>query len=354
MGKLDNIKTLLERIHASEATGFKYDEDAILKEYKTQQDNSSNITIKVLSIFGGFLATLAFMAFLGISGFYNSEVTLLIFGITFVISAIILNRKFHKLIIDTFSISIYILGIILIAFGLSELGISINMVTLLIGLTAISTIATTQNLILSFISVLIIGGSILTLIFYNKAYNLIHLYIAFYTFTLTYIFLNEAKIVSTGKILSRLYNPVRIGIIFSLLFGLISIGKRNLIDISLNHIWISSIFTAVIIIYLVHIIIKINQVESVKSKVLIYALSCLWIITTLFAPAISGAIIIVLLSFLVNYKTGLTIGIISIIYFISQYYYDLNLTLLIKSIILFSSGIIFLGFYLFTTKNKNL
>ena len=55
----------------------------------------------------------------------------------------------------------------------------------------------------------------------------------------------------------------------------------------------------------------------------------------------------------VNYKTGLVIGIISFIYFISQYYYDLNFTLLTKSIILFSSGIVFILFYLFTNKKLN-
>jgi len=77
------------------------------------------------------------------------------------------------------------------------------------------------------------------------------------------------------------------------------------------------------------------------------------LVSTIFSPSISGAMIIVLLSFLVNYKTGLAIGIISLIYFISQYYYDLNFTLLTKSIILFSSGIVFLLFYLFTTKKLN-
>ena len=39
------------------------------------------------------------------------------------------------------------------------------------------------------------------------------------------------------------------------------------------------------------------------------------------------------------------------IYFISQYYYDLNFTLLTKSILLFSSGVLFLLLYLFTHKN---
>jgi len=82
----------------------------------------------------------------------------------------------------------------------------------------------------------------------------------------------------------------------------------------------------------------------------IYALSILLLLPTVLSPAISGAILIILLSFLVNYKTSLVIGIAAFIYFVSQYYYDLHFTLLTKSILLFSSGILFLGLYLLTHK----
>jgi uncharacterized membrane protein len=170
---------------------------------------------------------------------------------------------------------------------------------------------------------------------------------------LAYFFLNEAKIISSNRKLSKLYNPIRIGLLISLLFGLVAIGKRHLIPISQNYFWLSSIIMILVILYLVHSIIKINEIKSVRSKIQIYILSCLILISTIFSPSISGAIVIVLLSFLVNYKTGIIIGIISFIYFISQYYYDLNFTLLTKSIILFSSGIVFLLFYLFTIKKLN-
>lgn len=153
--------------------------------------------------------------------------------------------------------------------------------------------------------------------------------------------------------LSQLYPPIRIGLIFTLLFGLIAIGKRHLIPIDQHHIWLSSIVMILVTLYLIHTIIKINKVENTQSKVMIYSLSFAILLSTLFSPSISGAIILILLSFLVNYKTGLAIGIISIIYFTSQYYYDLNFTLLTKSILLFSSGMLFLLLYFITTKKMN-
>jgi hypothetical protein len=350
MDKLTRKKALLDSIRLSEGAKFECNEKAIFEEYNTQGENKSSLAIKILSILGGFLATLAFLGFLAITGLYNSERGLLIFGIGFIISAIWLNKAYDKLIIDTFSISLYVIGFALLAFGLSEMNVEENIIAILISLIALSSLIITQNFILSFISVIAISGSFLFLIISNNSYDLIHLYVAINTVILAYLYLNEAKLISSNKKLSQLYNPIRIGMVISLLFGLISIGKRHLIPISQNYIWLSSIVMVLVTMYLVYTIMKINEIITFKSKVMIYTLSALILGSTIFSPSISGAIVIILLSFLVNYKTGLAIGIISIIYFISQYYYDLNFTLLTKSIILLVSGVIFLLFYLFTSK----
>jgi hypothetical protein len=351
MDKLTGKKELLDSICLSEGSAFVYDENAIMEEYHSLDENKSSLTIKILSIFGGLLATLAFLGFLAIAGLYNSEFGLLIFGIGFIISSIWLNKVYDQLIIDTFSISTYIIGVALLALGLSKMNIDENIIAILISVIALGSLMITQNFILSFISVLSVSGSFLFLIISNNSYDLIHLYVAVNTLILTFLFLNEAKIVSSNKTFSQLFDPVRIGIVVSLLFGLISVGKRNLIPISQNFIWLSSVVLILVTMYLVYKIINIVEINAAKNKIAIYALSGLILIATIFSPSISGAIVIILLCFLVNYKTGLAIGIISIIYFISQYYYDLNLTLLSKSIILFVSGIIFLIFYLFIDKN---
>lgn len=353
MDKLTSKKALLNSISLSEGTEFEYDERAILEIYKNQEENKNSLAIKILSIFGGFIGTLYFIGFLILTGLFGSEIGLLITGIIFIISAIGLNKISDKIIMDTFSISLYIIGCILFGFGLIELKIDENIVAILISVIAVISLIITQNFILSFISVLIISGSFIFLISNNNL-DLIHLYISLYTLILTYIFLNEAKIITSNKKLAQLYNPIRIGVIMSLLSGLVIISKSSLSFYTYkNYIWIlSTIIFIVVIMYLVHTIMKINQIHEVKSKIIIYILSSLILIpTTILVPFISGAIIVMLLSFLVNYKTGLAIGIISIIYFISQYYYDLNLTLLTKSIILMTSGIVFLLLYLFTTKN---
>jgi hypothetical protein len=353
MNKEATIKTLLENIRLSQGDAFDYDEIAILKEYEKGENNQSSIAIKILSIFGGFLATVTFVGFLALIGFYESTTATFVLGVGFIIAAIVLNKIYAKLIIDTFSISIYIVGFLSFAFALTEMFVNQNIIAVLVIVIASVCLVITQNYLLSFTSLLMISASLLTLILSNNNYDLIHLYVGIMVISMAYWFLNEAKIITFHNKLSRLYDPIRIGLMVSVLFGLMIIGNRNLVPAAQNLIWLSSLIIIPTGMYLIHIITKINNIESQKSKTLIYALSLLIFLSTVLSPSISGVILILLLSFLVNYKTGSVIGIVALTYFIGQYYYDLNFTLLTKSIILFLSGVMFLTFYLFINKKNN-
>lgn len=352
MGKLINKKELLESIVVAEGSQFEYDEMSIVNEYKKDEENKSSLAIKLLSIFGGFMGTQAFLVFMFLLDLFESEAVLMVFGFGFVGFALILNKVINKVVIDTFSISMYILGICLIVAGFLISDFEIEPVTICIMCIAFVSLFIAQNFILSFVNVLLINAGFLVLILLYDAYNLVHLYIAVNVVALAFLVLNEAKVICANNILTRLYNPLRIGLIISLLFGLIAIGKRFLTPISQEYIWLSSIASIGVGMYLVHKIIKINQVSDVKTRAMVYVLTTLAFAPIFFAPSISGALVIILLSFLVNYKTGVVIGIIAFIYFISQYYYDLTFTLLTKSIILFTSGVLFLLLYLFITKKS--
>jgi uncharacterized membrane protein len=183
----------------------------------------------------------------------------------------------------------------------------------------------------------------------NNDYNLIPIYVSVLVMMVAYVFLKEAKIITTSAVLSKLYNPLRIGLIFSFLSGLIII-QQGILPIPLDYIWLPSIIITAAIIYLLSCLFKIVNITKTRHKTVIYTGSILLLLPMALSPAISGAILIILLSFLVNHKTSLAIGVIAFIYFIAQYYYDLHFTLLTKSILLFSSGLLFIGLYLFAHK----
>ncbi len=345
----DNIKY----ISRLEGNSFEFNEIEIEKEYLNSQKEKSSIAIKILSVIGGFLATLAFLGFLLFTflyDLYDSEAGFVITGLIFIGVAIWLNVAYKKLIVDTLSVSAYAIGLCLIAIGLAELEVGYNVICVIFMIISLLTIGITKNYILSFISILVINGCLIYLIIANSLYPLIHVYNAILLVLLTYVFLNEAKLLADKRFPPKLYNPLRIGLMFSLITGLVFVEKRGLFYFEIKHIWASSIITIPLTIYVISIIAKIIGITKNKSLYLIYTFSILFLIPTAMSPAISGALLIILLSFLVNYKTGLVIGIISFIYFISQYYYDLTFTLLTKSIILFVSGIVFLLLYVFTHK----
>lgn len=352
-GAMENkvsMKENIEYITQIEGDKFECNKIEIENEYLKAQNDKSSIAIKILSVLGGFLATLAFLGFLLIAGLYHSGEGLAITGVIFIGAALWSNVVYKKLVIDTLSVSAFLLGLCLIAFGLAELGVGENTINILFMLISLLTIGITKNYILSFISILTINGSFIFLIVDNDLYSLIHVYNAILLVMLTYVFLHEAKLLADNRFPSKLYNPIRIGLMISLLIGLVFVGQRGIFDFSIKYIWASSMITIPLTIYVISIIAKIIEITNAKSLYLIYCLSILFLLPTALSPAISGSLLIILLCYLVHYKVGLSIGVLSFIYFIVQYYYDLNYTLLTKSILLFISGIVFLLFYQFTHK----
>ncbi|MBR9855034.1 MAG: DUF4401 domain-containing protein [Algicola sp.] len=350
MEQLKNIMAWLDAIRSSEGEGFNFNVDAIKNQYNSDQKEQSNLAIKILSIFGGLLAAMAFIGFLIILKIYESDVEVVVLGVGFLVSSIILARIFKKLFIDTFAVALFILGIILFVLGLKTMDFGDTVAVFWVIFISLLTLLLSKNYILIFISVVNIGASFLVFIALQNIYDAIHFYIALYVCAMTCFFLLEANLLTSFRSWVKFYDPVRIGLIFCFLFGLIAIGKKDLVPISQEYLWISSILIFLLLMVMVSQIIKTLGIESLNQKIWIYTLSTIVLLPTLYAPSISGALLLILLTYKVNYKTGFAIGAIALIYFVVQYYYDLNLSLLVKSIILFASGIAFLLLYLYISK----
>ncbi|MCZ2356323.1 MAG: DUF4401 domain-containing protein [Bacteroidia bacterium] len=342
----EELRDLLDSFQATaENKNITFDEEAILAAYSKNQ-NGQSLPIKILSVLGGILATAAFLGFLLVAGLYNSIEGQLIFGIIFTTAAIWVNKKYDAIILDTVSISSFLIGLILLAFSLSQLELNGSLICVIFILIALGSLTIAQNYLLSFISVLIINGSILALIVLNKAYELAQFYAAALALALTIFLLWEAKIITMNVRISKLYNPLKTGLSFSFLSGLILLGVRTILPISPDYLWITSGIIILAIVYVVFNLLRAFDIGEDWHKITACILVVITLLPTVLSPAISGSILFMILSFRVNYKLGLVLGIISSIYFIAQYYYDLRFTLLTKSILLFSAGIFFAILYL--------
>jgi hypothetical protein len=348
-----DLKEAYGQIRLSEGEGFQWEEGAVLQEL--QGHSASPMAVKILSVLGGCLAMLTSLGFLMMANLYQSQGAMAIVGVLFIVVAIVLNKSTDNLLLDTFGITSYILGYTLLGMGMegtlsggSEWRTDLNLISAVFICIAVGSLLITQNYMLSFLSVLVVFGSLLSFLSINNSYDLIHLYIPCLTFLIAFWYLHESDILAFHPKIAKLYNPVCLGLVISFLAGLAFVCKRGFLPIAENYVWISSISTIGAVVYLLSILMKTFGIHQDKIKWTLYGLGVLVMLPTAFSPAISGAILILLLSYYVKHVTGFVIGIVSLFYFLSQYYYDLNFTLLVKSGILFSSGLLFLVVYFFS------
>jgi uncharacterized membrane protein len=120
MRNKEDINELLDYLQNRADKELQFDEEAIAAAYQKNYGNHS-LAIKVLSVFGGLLASLAFSGFLLPAGLYNSVFALLIFGTLCIGGAIWINKESGKIFIDTIRVSAFIIGFILLGLGLENL-----------------------------------------------------------------------------------------------------------------------------------------------------------------------------------------------------------------------------------------
>lgn len=349
MKNKEELKELFSSLQNKVGAGFEYDENAIESTFE-KNDGGQPLSVKILSIVGGVFASIFFLCFILLLGFSNSEVLILILGLLFIAGAVWVNKEFDNLLIDTSSISFYCIGFGMCGFSLGMLHVDERLICVLFIVLALATLRVLQNYIISLFAVLIINGSIIGIILYEQVLELLLLYVGILAIGMTYVLLNEGKLITSHRIISRLYNPLKIGLILSFLSGLICVGVKDILSSSINYVWVASIIILAVLVYAITVLFKVLGINDHKMKCSVSIITVVVLLPTVLSPAIAGAILILLLCFLVNYKTGFVLGICSLIYFISQYYYDLSFSLLTKSILLFSTGVLFIILYLLTYK----
>lgn len=348
MNNHQQLERIMNDLAELEGHSFEIDRQAIAAVY--QKDDDQSLAIKILSVLGGILAGLAFFGFVALTGLLNSHHSMVISGVISVMMTFIINKVFGSILFTTLSVTFYIVGYILLTLGLLEMQISNQIVSMIILVTGLLSLFAIRNYLLSFLSVLIIHFSILSLFFDQHDFEIISLYSSALILFLSYFILNEAKLITTYKHWMSLYQPMRIGLVISFLTILILYSRASFFEIPVQYIWPSSIVTLFSLIFLLSKVFYVMNIGEIKHRALIYFMSLCLLVPLLWSPAILGAILILLLSFYVNHKTGVVIGIMSLIFFIAQYYYDLNLDLLTKSILLMLSGLLFMILYFLSYK----
>ena len=345
----EQVDQMLQYLKDQFAESLVVEEDALSKSYE-QSENNHSMAIKILSVFGGILGSITFIGFLFLAGLYGSGAAMIVTGILLMVASIWLNKEFNTILLDTASISAFLISLILIGVGLTELQVNYNITLILFTVISFILLLFVHNYIFAFIAALVINGCVLMLLGANEMFDLIHFWIAGLTTLLLLLFLQEEKMLAYFKDHIDLFKPLRIAVILSLLFCLYMLSRAGLFPLNQGLFWLSSIIMLVGILYTLRSLLQTMDFSDKKQQYFAYAVTILLLVPTAPSPSIMGSLLIMLLSYHSNYKTGTAIGIVSFIYALAQYYYDLHFTLLTKSILMFTSGLLFLGLYFVSRK----
>ncbi len=320
-------------------------EVALEKEARAYQ----GMGIKLLAIAGALFGSLFTVGFI-FTFFTNSSVASIIIGLVTLVVAIYTDKKADSTVVDTICMVGYIAACVMVGYGINKAFGNDNVTTLIMLTIALLVMRFTTSYMLNFISVLIVTAALFAFININKAYYLIHVLVAIIALTYTLFSLYEAKLLASGPKINSVYNSWRNALLCSFLALLTYVAIDRLMGKHLRYEWISSAVIIGIYLFFLNKVIRYLEIEEKNNRLLIYLGSLLIMLMAFFSPAICGALLILLISFHTGHRLGLILGIIALVYFTGQFYYNLHYTLLIKSMIMFGTGIMFLAAWLILKK----
>lgn len=344
------INETLELFRSREGAALSLDEPAIMHEYEQANANRSGIAIKVLTVTGGFLVSCAFLGFLFVAGLYNSGLGMLVCGFIFVAGALILKRVFDILILDTFAVSFYVCGCLLILLGTGEYHLGQTPVCALFMIIALISLLFIQNYMMAFVATCIFHAAAFAILQSSYPYtSYAHVYLSLMIWFFTFWLLEEARIIRWSNKLSRLYNPVRMGTLAAILVTAYLSGNGWFLRFYTVS-WLTTLAAGSSVLLLLPKMLDALNIQKTAGKILAFAAAILTLAPTIWAPALAISILLILLCFYVNFKTGIVAGIIALIWFVSDFYYNLQIILLTKSLLMMATGFFFLLLYFITHK----
>jgi hypothetical protein len=350
MNNVEIVDHFIANIERKEEPAFAIDREKVEREILKDSQAYSGLGIKILSICGGLLGTLFFLGFVAMSILESSTATF-VFGLIILVGAIMLDKKSNNTVLDAVCIGAFLSGCILLGYSINKMAHSDNLTIFSLLVIAVVTISATENYMLNLFALLIFNSCLFAFIETNNADILIHFFTAFLSIGFVLINLIEHKAFVKSIAINKRYSPFRLGFLVSLSVLLIYFSV-NFAKPSLPYRWISSIVIMAATIYSMSSIINFLKLKT--GQFIIYSFAIAILASVIFAPSICGAILILIIGIHVGHKLTMVFGIASLVYFVGQFYYDLQYTLLTKSIIMICTGMLLLtAGYIFNKQIKS-
>lgn len=312
-----------------------------------EEDASQPAVLKVLSLLGGVFAMIAFAVFLFLIHLYESTVGLITVGLACIIAGVIVGREIKRLLLDTFAISIFVLGFVILALAFNKIDWSITMSSLICAGIALLCVFLIRRQILILVSMFIANYSFMWCIYSlpSYSYEFGMVYCAVLAIVLVILCVFEHKLVSVNAFVQRIYQPTvnSLAVVF-----LLSIAYLDAATVE-KHIgavrWASVVVLFFCYLLLLHKLVKTLGVTARFQKVSMYFLGVILALPGLVTSGVSASLLLVLAGFMFGQRTFFVLGLAAYLYFMSRFYYTIQMGLLEKSVMLVVSGLLLLAIY---------
>lgn len=325
---------------------------SLRQEFKNISGSTTPWYMRVFTFIGALFALIPFLFFISLAGIFNSMESVGAIGcIILTVCSALTYKSQDNINLDPFIIVGLLLGQVLVTVflitkirnvSLSTVGVVGLVLELILFVACRSVTQRFLSIVLSFVSLSLI-------IFDSKQFSIIPVIIGVGAFVYTVIHLKRALLLYYEKSFPVLFVPLKYGLLIALI-GMTSVSvPYSKFEIIEAFWWIA---TVMIVLSMIWFLLKVSHESKwPKSQLILFSGGVvLLLIPTLNAPGIALSMLFAIIAFRYSSKASLFLSIISLLYFISSFYYSLHFTLLVKSVILMISGILFLGAFTIVLK----
>jgi uncharacterized membrane protein len=294
--------------------------------------------VKIFVGISAWIAAILITAFLFLIGLIDIQQSLLL-GIVFCGIAIAISRlPKTNTFFEQLALALSLTGQVLAIVGFFELfDETLAPVTIAVFILEALLIWLHRDSVLRFISTLVITVFIIVLIWDEGILEILHVFILALTAGILLINIMENQLDVLG--FSEISGPVGSALTVALM-GILTIPQWDEFHIDW---WITAVIQACFLMFLLGWIFNDLGHKVTDPLVLILSAGCLLLLVpALRMPGILTALLILVLGFWRSNRWLMGLASVFLVYYISYYYYSLELTLLTKSIILMGSGLILL------------
>lgn len=353
-----NNNTVLDEVCVSlEAQGVHVDSAAIEMAKKNYDKKEVSFAVKLLALVGGVVSCLLFLVTLFSLNLLKSTAVDFVLMILSWGLALWINKKYHSVSLETASVVLFLMSYVFLFFALNTLDIrNLAVSSLYVMVLAGATLFFFRNYILSFLATLslIIALYFFLTEFFNY-YYVKGIYLSFLILVASFMFLKEAKVLASGSFWVEGYNPIRLGLFSCIILGSnyfdsFLLYNNDFVNISfITPLKLASFVAVFVLIYTFYQLMEARLVSR-KNQWVLLVLGIFCFVPTLWMPGVSISFLLLVLSFRSLYKTGIVLSLLFFIYSITRFYYDLDLSLLSKSLLLMGTGGVLLVVYALLSK----